>query len=192
MMFILDSSWQFRYEKNQGIYFNQTDFDPLISFLDYYAYVIIGFDTDSYYKLGGTDYFQKALDICIRGGNSSYSKGWQFESTAFNRRGLIDNLLNSNYQLFRQDYFDYHYNGIDLLQTPENRQSALENITKLVKNLDKMKDQVDSRSVLLRVFFDAKFGELIDCLKYYPDKNIFQMLKKLDAPHLSKYDEAAK
>jgi hypothetical protein len=192
MFYVLDNQWQFKYEKNQAMYFNQSNFDPLTSFLDFYAYLIIGLDTDSFYSLGGTDYFQKALDITAKGGASQYAKGWQTESSAYNRRTLIDNLLNSKYQVFRQDYFNYHYNGIDLLASskPEMRQMGINNIVRLIRNLDRMKDQVDWRSVLLRVFFDAKAVEMAEILRNYPDKTIYDSLKRIDPSHTTKYDEA--
>ncbi|MFA7229294.1 MAG: DUF4835 family protein, partial [Melioribacteraceae bacterium] len=123
MMSVMDNAWSFRYEKNQAMYFNQTDFDPLTSLLDYYAYLIIGFDFDSFGPLEGTEYFQKALDIVVKGASSQFSKGWQLESNAYNRRALIDNLLNAKYQLFRQDYFDYHYNGLDLFYSKDQKQT---------------------------------------------------------------------
>lgn len=190
MLNILDNAWNFKYEKNQAMYFNQTDFDPLVSLLDYYAYIIIGFDMDSYYKLGGSEYFSKALEITIRGANSQFAEGWQSKSTLYNRRGLAENLINAKYQQFRMDYFDYHYNGLDLFESePE---TAMKNIVKLIKNLEKVRDQIDPRSVLLKVFFDAKAGEIAEYLKNYPDKSIFETLKKIDAPHISKYDEALK
>ncbi len=192
MMSIMDNSWQFKYQKNQAMYFNQTDFDPLTSLLDFYAYLMIGFDADSFGPLDGTEYFQKALDITIKGAGSSSSKGWQLESTAYNRRALIENLLNTKYQLFRQDYFDYHYNGLDLLSDKDQRQFAYNNILKLIKDLEKMKDQIDTRSVLMKVFFDAKAGEFVEILKGYPDKSVFSILKKVDPSHISKYDDALK
>jgi hypothetical protein len=194
MLSIMDNAWAFRYEKGQAMYFGQTDFDPLTSFLDYYAYIIIGLDSDSYYSHGGTEYFQKALDITVKGGSSKFAKGWQLESTPFNRRALVDNLLNAKYQQFRQDFFDYHYNGLDLFNSPkvDERKLSINNIVKLIKNLEKLRDQIDWRSVLLKVFFDAKAGEMVDRLRGYGDKTIFVSLKKIDAPHTSKYDEGLK
>ncbi|PKL83780.1 MAG: hypothetical protein CVV24_03435 [Ignavibacteriae bacterium HGW-Ignavibacteriae-3] len=192
IMSVMDNSWSFKYEKNQAMYFNQSDFDPLTSFLDYYAYLIIGLDADSYGPLDGTEYFQKALDIVVKGASSSSSKGWQLESASYNRRALIDNLLNAKYQVFRQDYFEYHYNGLDLFYAKGQRQTALNNMVKLIRNLEKNKDQFDSRSVLLKVFFDAKAGEFSEYLKTYPDKSIFTSLKRIDPSHTSKYDEAMK
>ncbi len=43
-------------------------------------------------------------------------------------------------------------------------------------------------SVYVRTFFDAKFGEIVDLLKFYPDSEIFSKLKKIDPPHTAKYD----
>jgi hypothetical protein len=191
MISIMDNSWSFKYEKGQAMYFNQSDFDPLTSLLDYYAYVIIGFDSDSYYKLGGTEFFQKALDIAVKGASSKFSKGWQIESTPYNRRVLIDNLLNAKYQQFRSDYFYYHYNGIDLL-TSKDRQTGINNMVMLIKNLEKSKDQIDWRSVLMKVFFDAKAGEMVERLRGVVDTSIFVTLKRIDASHTSKYEEALK
>ena len=191
MLSIMDNTWQFKYERNQAMYFNQTDFDPLTSLLDYYAYLIIGLDADSFDKLGGTDYFQKAFDIAVRGGSGKYAKGWLLDSSPFNRRALVENLLNAKYQQFRIDYFDYHYNGLDLLNS-KDKKVGLDNMIKLIKNLEKAKNQIDWRSVVLKVFFDAKAGEIVDYLKGYADRSIFETLKKIDAPHTSKYDEALK
>lgn len=193
MLQVMDNKWSFVYERNQAMYFNQTDFDPLLSFLNYYAYLIIGFDLDSYYKLGGSDYFSKALEIAVRGGSSKFSDGWQSESSTYNKRVLVDNLVNAKYQQFRMDIFDYHYNGLDLLNDPQNSKMAMNNIVKLVKNLFKAKDQIDSRSVFLKVFFDAKAGEIVDRLKNHPEKiDLANMLRKVDPAHTAKYDELLK
>ncbi len=194
MLSIMDNAWSFRYEKGQAMYFNQSNFDGLTSFLDYYAYIIIGFDSDSYYELGGTDMFQKAFEIAVKGTSSRFGKGWTLETAAYNRRALVDNLLNSKYQQFRRDYFNYHYNGLDLLNSKNagEKTLAIQNISALVKNLEKAKGTIDWRSVLLKVFFDAKAGEITDQLKGKVDPSLFVSLKKMDASHTSKYDEALK
>ena len=187
MMRVQDQMWSFDYENGQSMYFNQTNFDPLTSFLDFYAYIIIGLDMDSFYQLGGTDYFSKALDIAVLGSSTQYKDGWISSSSAYNRRGLVDDLLNAKYQQFRQDYFDYHYNGLDL-QT-EGRKIAQDAVVKLIKDLEQNKSKIDSRSVLMKVFFEAKSGEICDILKDYSDISIFETLKRIDPQHTSKYNE---
>ncbi len=191
MLSVMDNVWVFKYEKGQAMYYNYSDYDPLTSFLDFYAFLIIGLDADSFEALGGSDSFQKAQDICAKGGSSQFPKGWQLESSAYNRRALVDNLLNAKYQQFRQDYFNYHYNGIDLYFSPQRKQ-AMDSMVRLIKNLEKARNQLDGRSVLLKIFFDSKAGEMIEYLRAYPDASIFDTLKKIDPSHAAKYDEALK
>jgi hypothetical protein len=188
MLSVNDGQWSFIYEKNQILYSSQSVFDPLTSFLDFYAYIIIGLDMDSYEQLGGNDYFTKASDIAILGANSGSRIGWEKSSSSYNRRVLVDELLRERYRPFREAYFNYHYNGLDIFS--EKKQNAFKNILKIVDVLELMKNKVDINSVLVKTFFDAKSGELIDYLKTYPDKTVFKKLKKIDPSHALKYDEA--
>jgi hypothetical protein len=80
---------------------------------------------------------------------------------------------------------------LDLLKTPEYPK-AINNISMLVRNLDAVRDKLDARSVLLKVFFDAKAGEMSEIFKNNPDKSILLLLRKIDAPHSSKYEEGMK
>lgn len=189
MLNIRDETWKFTYEKNQGLYFNQSDFNSLTSLLDYYAYVIIGFDADSYSPMGGDQYFQKAVDIAVYGSNSKYKDGWELSSASYNRRGLVEDLRSAKFGKLREDIFEYHYDGIDLWSDPSQRPAAKEKIAKLVKDLGDMGGKIDPRSVFLKVFFNAKSSEIIDYLKDYPEKNIWEILKKVDPAHSGKYDE---
>ncbi len=186
MLRIQDSKWKFNYEQNQILYFDPTVFDPLTSFLDFYAYLIIGFDMDSYEPLGGSDYFARAYDIAVLGSGSN-ADGWQLNSSTYNRRALVEDLRDSDLQRFREDFFDYHYNGLDEYFT--NKEKAQKNIAKLILHLDEDLDKINRRSVLLRVFFNAKHAEIYQYMKDYPDKEIFKILKKVDPPHISTYDK---
>lgn len=188
MLSINDAQWSFTYEKNQTLYPIQSVFDPLTSFLDYYAYVIIGFDMDSYDELAGNPFFTKAFDIVNLGANSSFRTGWEKSSSSYSRRGLVEDLLNEKYRPFREAYFNYHYNGLDLMS--EKKPTAIKNIIKLVDVLEVLRTKVDINSVLLKTFFDAKSGEIIENLKTYPDKSVFKKLRKIDPSRGLKYDEA--
>ncbi|NWF90946.1 MAG: DUF4835 family protein [Ignavibacteriaceae bacterium] len=188
MLSINDGQWSFVYEKNQTLYATQSVFDPLTSFLDYYAYVIIGLDMDSYDELAGNPFFTKAFDIVNLGANSGYRTGWEKSSGSYSRRGLVEDLLNEKYRPFREAYFNYHYNGLDLMM--DKKAVAIKNIIALVDVLEAMRNKIDINSVLVKTFFDAKSGEIIDNLKTYTDKSIFKKLRKIDPSHALKYDEA--
>jgi len=181
-----DGQWQFKYQKGQALYANQTSFDPLTSFLDYYALIIIGMDMDTFEPLGGTVLFRRAQDIVNLGSNSGASLGWQSSSAAFSRWGLVNDILSTTYSFFRNSIFDYHY-GIDIFS--QNKKLGQPKIANLVDVLWIMYEKLGSlNSVFIRTFFDAKSGEIIEHLKDYPDKEIFSKLKKIDPPHSSKYD----
>ncbi len=187
MLRIQDSKLSFEYERNQTLYFDQTVFNSLTSFLDYYAYLIIACDMDSYQPLGGSELYNEALEITVLGTSSNYSKGWLLESSSFNRRKLVQEITDARFQRFRQDYYEYHYNGLDLMA--ENKKLAQKNIAKLVDHLVEIKDKIDPRSVLMKVFFDSKNREIADALKDYPDPQIYNKLIIVDPVHLSYYRE---
>jgi hypothetical protein len=185
---INDGQWQFKYQKGQALYSNQTTFDPLTSFLDYYALIIIGMDMDTFEPLGGTVYFKRAQDIVNLGANSAANLGWQSSSSAYSRWGLVNEILSATYSFFRISIFDYHY-GIDIYS--QNKQLGQQKIVALIDVLWIMYEKLGSlKSVYIRTFFDAKHGEIIEHLKSYPDLEIFSKLKKIDPPHTSKYEAA--
>ena len=189
MLNILDPTWNFTYEDAQTMSFNQSDFDPFLSFLDFYAYMIIGFDNNSYEMEGGTDMFSKALDLVVRGASNPNSKGWDYKSTAYNKRAFVQDALDANYKQFWDDFYNYHYNGLDIFY--RDKATAQANIVKLINDLASRIRRLDPRTVLLRVFFNAKAGEIVNYLKGYPDKSIFNTLIKVDNSHIQKYQDAS-
>ena len=188
MLSLMDNTWTFNYEKNQSMYYNPMDFNPLTSFLDFYAYIIIGIDNDSYEVEGGTEMYDKALNVAVKGAASGSSESWLQKSGSYNKRALVEDLLSANFNQFRQDFLDYHYNGLDLYY--QDKEKTYEQMVKMVNHIDELKKRLNKRSALLNVFFDAKNGELVDYLKNYDDKSIFMTLSRLDVGHTNKYLEA--
>ncbi len=187
MLAILDNNWSFKYQKDQALYSKQSVFDPITSFLDYYAYVIIGFDLDSWEKDGGTPYFRKAFDIVNLGATSGFSSGWRKDNSTYNRWNLVEDLLNEKYRPFREAAYEYYY-GLDMFQV--NKEAGLKRMVNFVNAIYKIRDKIDIRSVYIKVFFDAKYGEIIDRLSNYPDKSVFKTLSEVDPQHAAKYYEA--
>ena len=188
MLRVSDNSWSFTYQKGQALYSNQANFDPLTSFLDFYANLIIGLDLDSYEELGGSTYFSTALGIANFGATSPFSSGWTLSGSSYNRRRLVEELTNDSYRPFREAEFEYYY-GIDVFSM--NKVLGQKYIVKLVKAIDDIKNKIDLNSVLMKTFFNAKNEEIIDRLKDYPEKyDIFRILTKIDPAHAAKYNEA--
>lgn len=189
MLTINDPVWSFRFEKNQALYSNQATFDPITSYLDFYANIIIGFDTDSFEELGGTDYFKKAFDIVNLANSSGYSKGWERNNASYGRWKLCEDLLVDKFRIFRESVFEYHY-GVDEYQI--RKIEGQKKIVNLVNLLDELRNKMDINSVLIRTFFDSKYGEIIELLKSYPDEQVFAKLKRIDPAHSARYDEVLK
>ncbi|HCY77818.1 MAG TPA: hypothetical protein DHV28_18060 [Ignavibacteriales bacterium] len=186
MLTISDANWSFRYVPNQALYANQSTFDPLTSFLDFYANIIIGFDWETWADLGGTPYFKKAFDILNLSVGSPYKKGWEQSSASYSKWGLCQDLLNDKYRAFREAFYVYHY-GVDEIQI--RKKDGQDKIVNLITVLEDMQKRTGINSVLIKQFFDTKNGEIVELLKDYPDVNIFLRLKKIDPSHSAKYDE---
>ena len=187
MLTIMDNNWSFTYEKNQALYFNPMVNNSITSFLDYYAFLILGMDNDSWEQMSGTPSFSKALDIVHIALSSKNSKGWDKSSGSYNRRDLVEDILNERYRPFREAISVYNY-GIDQYEN-DSKVKGQEKIASLVSVLQKIKSKIDLRSIFIKVFFDAKYQEIIEYLKDYPDKSVFKALKEIDPPHAGKYDE---
>ena len=72
MLNILDKNIQFKYADGETLIFNENSHDELTSLIAYYVYIIIGFDYDSFGKMGGTPYFEKAQKIVNNAQGSFY------------------------------------------------------------------------------------------------------------------------
>ncbi|MCK7516992.1 MAG: DUF4835 family protein [Ignavibacteriales bacterium] len=190
MLTISDANWSFRYVPNQALYANQATFDPLTSFLDFYANIIIGFDWETWAELGGTPFFNKASNLLNLSQGNSFNKGWEQSSASYSKWGLCNDLLNDKYRAFREAFYIYHY-GVDEFQV--RKKEAQEKIVELINVLTDLQTKVGiGNSVLIKLFFDTKNGEIIELLKDYPDFKIFERLKKIDPAHAAKYDEILK
>ncbi|MCL4511341.1 MAG: DUF4835 family protein [Bacteroidetes bacterium] len=186
MVRIMDNAWQFTYTKDQSLYHDEFHFNALTGFIDYYMYIILGFDYDSYNPLGGTKFFQKASNIVAQGQNSDYPQGWQpGGSGTYSRYALVNDIISGKYEVFRKAFYDYEYNGIDMLTS--QRDSAQVVIANALDKIANIVIQSGSRSALLKVFFDAKYVEIAESLKDYPDKGILQKLAIVDQAHQSTY-----
>lgn len=184
-----DGAWSFNYEVGQSMYANLDAFDPLTSLLDFYALIIIGFDMDTWEEFGGTPFFKKAFDIVNLASTSNNKNGWLPSNNIYSRWGLVSDALNEKYAGFRSAIFDYHY-GIDIFS--QNKEVGQKKMVELIDVLYDLYERTGIlKSVLVQTFFNAKFGEITDHLKDYPDKMVFSELKKIDPSHAGRYDQVS-
>lgn len=185
---LFDDRWDFIYVPNQQMTRDDFRFEPLTGFLDYYAYLILGMDLETYNEQSGARYLQKALNICNLAASTAFAKDWQVSSAGtYSRFGVADELMNLRYQPFRMAFHRYHFDGIDLLTT--ETQKGLENMLQAVETIADLRKNQDPRSILVRVFFDAKSLEIADSFLPFPDRSVYDRLIAADPSHQSTYDE---
>jgi hypothetical protein len=183
---LFDESWEFVYVKTQPLQHDPYTFNDLTSFLDFYMYLVIGFDYDTYEAMSGTRYFQKAADIASRG-SSSGRRGWQQTKTSYSRLQLTEELLNPKFVPVRQASYSYHFNGLDSLSA--NQRRGQENILAALQSIANVRRTVDPRNILIRSFFETKYMEIAEVFLTYPDRSVYARITTIDPSHQTTYEE---
>ncbi len=160
-----DDDVSFTYEEFQPLLYNETNYESnLTSLLSFYAYVILGFDSDSFAEKGGDKYFKKAesiVAIAQQGGK----KGWSSLSGKKSRFGLIDQMLDNAFSVYRNMLYNYHIKGLDLMF--KDKELAKKNMAKSIISLRSIYSSRPS-SLLLRLFSDTKTEEIKSVFKDGP------------------------
>jgi hypothetical protein len=183
---IFDETWEFTYVRNRPINHNTYTFNDLASVLDFYVYVILGYDYDTYDKLSGTPFLQRAADVASLG-RSNNQKGWLPSKSGYNRVQFIDELNDNKFAPVRTASYHYHFAGLDSLTV--NKPRAWSNILKALEVIAKTKERVDPRNVVIKSFFDTKYMELAETFLAYPDPAVYIKLSNIDPSHQKTYDE---
>jgi hypothetical protein len=185
---IADNNWEFPYMPNQRMNHDEMVFDPLTGFLDFYAYLIIGYDLETYIAMSGNLCFQKALNIVRLAANSAAGSDWKQTSASYSKFGISDELTNTKYDSFRSALNNYHYDGIDLLATESKK--AQDNILNALETINEVRNQQGRNSVIVRQFFDAKSREIAEVFQTYPDRSVYDILSNYDEEGRKIYQEA--
>ena len=102
-----DKAVQFIYNDGTSLYYDPVIFDPLASFLAFYANLVLATEIDTYEPQGGTTLYEISRSIALRGKASDYPRGWS------DRIQLVND-LSINYGL-RKARYAYYY-GMDLFK----------------------------------------------------------------------------
>lgn len=152
----IDENWQFEYDRNQSLFFDPERFNALTSMLDFYAFVMLGYDYDTFSELGGTRHFERARRIAEIA-NSVGASGWNPVADERNRAALISRMLDPRMQDFRKAMYKYNLQGLDLYLT--NLTVARQNIFDALTAIKGVNEQM-ALSLPVNLFFAAKQQEL--------------------------------
>ncbi|MEO8664269.1 MAG: DUF4835 family protein [Ignavibacteria bacterium] len=186
----LDERCEFYYNENLPFIKNDYRFDSFLSLLDYYAYMIVGYDEDSYWPdKRGNKFFQKALDICNKVTGSA--KGWNETGGGSkpSRLQLVQEILDIRFEGFRKSYFEYMWTGMDSLTI--NKDHAFKNILDAIESISNIKKK-EVKSFNIDIFFDSKANEIAETFIDYGNRSVYDKLIDFDRSHQSIYEEARK
>jgi hypothetical protein len=193
---IQDEIFRFKYQESQSIEFTETgNKDNLTSVLAFYAYIIIGFDFDTFSPNGGTEYFEKARQIVSESQNAAGvggKNGWKAFESDYNRFWIVDNLLNKAYASYRELTYNYNRKGLDAMsESVEGGRAEIAESLKLLQKVFRAK----ARLYINQIFFDAKSNELVNIFSqsFEDEQNrVVQILSECDPSNASKYEQIKK
>lgn len=155
----MDSKIDFTYNQGEPLVYSENNMESqLTQILNFYVYLILAVDFDSFSPRGGDPYFSR-LETIVHQGQSSGESGWRaFEDTK-NRAAVLAAFNDPNTRAMRDLYYAYHLQGLDQMSvSPDKGRQAID------KSLDILTDvyKVAPMSVGLSMFKDAKLDELVN------------------------------
>ena len=189
--------------KDNDLTFNYKEFDQLemnentitsnlTAVLSYYCYLIIGYDMDSYSRLGGTASFQSAENIVNAAQGADLGKGWKAFDSNKNRYALINNILDEAFKKYRNYFYEYHRLGLDEMSTNSTNARA-----RIAEGLPLLREANRARpsAVVISSFLDAKNDELINIFTKATTKEkelAVQILSDVNPTQTTKYEQILK
>lgn len=186
----LDKDWEFEFTEGMPMDFNDNTLafqNDLTALLSFYAYMILGLDYDSFGKLQGRPYYQKAQYIATNASQASTVKGWRTFDGTNTRFALMDNYMDQRVAPFREGIYQYHRLGLDVFASkPEE---ARQNIISCLQKIEQVQ-QVKPLNIAISTFLDTKGNEIVGAFSQAPPQEkqqVFAILQKVDPTKTERY-----
>jgi hypothetical protein len=194
-----DDDVSFKYVEFQQLDFNENrvsgsdaEVSNLTAVFAYYAYLIIGFDADSFSPRGGDAFFQKAQNIVNNAPDGRSISGWKAFDGIRNRYWLVENMSNSRYSIMHDVYYNYYRHVMDKLY--EDEKGARAELLNVLNQLNNFNTE-NPNTMINQFFFQGKSTEFIQVFSKAtpPDKaRALELLPKLDLTNAGKYNDELK
>lgn len=192
-----DNEFNFTYQEYDRLDYQQSTFTTnLTAMLAYYCYLILGYDMESFSRLGGTPFFQACEQIVNAAQSASLetveATGWKAFESNRNRYALINNLMDEAFKKYREYFYEYHRLGLD-----EMVNNVANGRARIASGIDVLKEANRARpaTYVINVFLDAKSDELINIFQGGTDaekKKVYDILVDIDPTRQSQYDKINK
>ena len=173
---------QFPYEKGRQIIYTSI-FEPLASFLDYYAFMFIATELDIWEYMGGTSFYTKAIELADLGKDSEWSNGWD-------DRWKKSRKLKSNQYLrsMRFNYFSALYElsaeEVDMKMVKASMNAFYEDMVTLDKKLGSNKETLH--------FLKAYHEDIAELMAALQLRDGLELLMFYDHDHKKVYESYLK
>ena len=173
-----DNRISFEYREGEPLVFNATTIDNnLTAILDYYAYLFLALDFDSFSPKGGEPYYEKAASV-VQAAQSLGEVGWKAFEDPKNRSGVLTSFTQPSTSAYRQMLYDYHRKGLDEMVTSPDKGRA--SITQSLNAIEAIY-KADPMSAALSISRDSKLDELVNVYSKAPQSER-EMVYKLLQP----------
>ncbi|MBP6611435.1 MAG: DUF4835 family protein [Paludibacter sp.] len=184
-----DNDFTFEYKEFDQLEMNETTITSnLTAVLAYYSYLIIGYDMDSYSRLGGSPFFEAAERI-VSSAQSADLPGWKAFESSKNRYALINNITDEAFKKFRNFFYEYHRIGLDemAINMTNARQRIFTGLP-LVREANRARPS----AIIISSFMDAKNDELISIFSKATEnekKEAVQILSDINPTAIDHYEK---
>lgn len=174
-----DANIEFDYRENEPLVFSVNNMENQITaILNFYAYLILAVDFDSFAPLGGEPYFERLKQI-VQMAQSSGESGWKAFEDNKNRSAVLESYVNPSTSEIRQMVYSYHRQGLDQMATSVDRGRAT-----ITENLGIIANiySVSPMNVGLTMFKDAKLDELVNIYSKAPTEertSVYNLLQPI-------------
>lgn len=154
-----DSKIDFSYTEGEQLNFSLNGMESqLTAILNFYAYLILAMDFDSFSPKGG-EVFWDRLKMIVQEAQSSGEIGWKAFEDNKNRSAILEAFTGLQTEMMRDLTYRYYRTGLDeMAQSPDKGRA---NITEALDILKAVYD-ADPMSVALSMTRDAKLDELVN------------------------------
>lgn len=187
-----DTKVEFDYQEGDPLIFNENSIENnLTAILNFYAYLFLAIDFDSFSPNGGQPFYDKAAAV-VQMSQSSGEVGWKtFEDTK-NRSAVLNSYTDGNTSVIRELLYKYHRRGLDEMVTSPDKGRT--NITESLQALKTIYENTPM-SVALSLFRDAKLDELVNVYSKAPEterKEVYDLLQPIYPTDTQRIDKIRK
>lgn len=174
-----DNRISFEYREGEPLIFNSTTIDNnLTAILNYYAYLFLALDFDSFSPNGGDPFYEKASAV-VQAAQSLGEVGWKAFEDPKNRSGVLNSFTSPTTSAYRSMLYDYHRKGLDeMVTSPDKGRASITSSLSAIETVYK----ADPMSAALSIFRDSKLDELVNVYSKSPQQEreaVYKLLQPI-------------